>query len=166
MGLLIDDAAVPHNAAAALFSSASPAAAPAAKRKRKAAEDGAQASGGEHRSDDNGSTSARSRADPEVDDEKPAPAVAGDQKRVGEKPKGRTKPDANKPEGEDPERLARTVFVGNVPIETDRHKVERHFAGFGKVESVRIRSVAAANPKMPQKAAVIKKELDASVKAS
>jgi nucleolar protein 12 len=56
-------------------------------------------------------------------------------------------------------RLARTVFVGNVPVGTGVKQLRKHFASFGAVESVRFRAAAAENPKMPQKAAVIKGEL-------
>lgn len=55
--------------------------------------------------------------------------------------------------------LPRTVFVGNVPSDTGRKKLQRHFASYGDVESVRLRTGAAANPKMSQRAAVITGEL-------
>jgi hypothetical protein len=77
---------------------------------------------------------------------------------------GKQKQKLSFPSEEDPERLARTAFVGNLPLEVERHALSRHFSKYGPVESVRIRSAAAANPKMTQKAAVIKRELDATVR--
>ena len=171
MGLLVDDAKVDKkSAAAALFATPATADGPAApaSRKRKASEPAAQpeASGGakkkssaEREKSAEGSSSSRARADPEVDEAEAIPAVPGDHKRVGEKPKQK-----RAVKEDEPERLARTVFVGNVPTEVDREKLAKHFAYYGKVVSVRIRSAAAANPKMPQKAVVIKKDYDAAVK--
>ncbi|CAM9400433.1 unnamed protein product, partial [Discosporangium mesarthrocarpum] len=45
-------------------------------------------------------------------------------------------------EKERDEKKACTVFVGNLPISTGPKKVTRLFREFGKVASVRIRSVA------------------------
>jgi nucleolar protein 12 len=55
----------------------------------------------------------------------------------------------------DNERLARTVFVGNVPLETKREKLAKLFKSCGPVESVRFRSVPVKNTKLPKKAAVL-----------
>ena len=170
MGLLLDDKKIDKkSAAAALFASpATPVEAPMApaSRKRKASEPAAPpaaAGAVKKKSADKksaeGSSSSRARADPEVDEEAAIPAVPGDHKRVGEKPKQK-----RTMKEDDPERLARTIFVGNVPTEVDRQQLEKHFAYYGTVVSVRIRSTAAANPKMPQKAVVIKKDYDATVK--
>lgn len=63
-------------------------------------------------------------------------------------------------------KLARTVFVGNVPTDASHKKLKRHFEKYGKLDSVRVRSAAAANLKMPQKAAVITRELDTAVRDS
>jgi len=67
---------------------------------------------------------------------------------------------------QDGERLARSVFVGNVPVTTDRQALKRHFSAFGKVESVRIRSAASANLKMSQRAAVITGTIASDVRDS
>jgi nucleolar protein 12 len=64
----------------------------------------------------------------------------------------------------DAARLARTIFVGNVPPATRRHALAKHFATLGPVESVRIRSVASSNLKLAQRAAVIKQAIDTSVR--
>ena len=56
---------------------------------------------------------------------------------------------------ESAESLSRTVFVGNLPVDTTRKALTRHFSSFGPVESARLRSASAVNPKMPQRAAVI-----------
>lgn len=68
--------------------------------------------------------------------------------------------DAAKPaELEDPERLSRTVFVGNVPAITKRKELKRLFKSFGPVEAVRLRGVVAANPKLPKKTALLARRM-------
>jgi len=62
------------------------------------------------------------------------------------------------------ERLARTVFVGNIPIKTKRQALVKHFSAHGPVESVRIRSAASGNLKLAQRAAVITGAIDGSVR--
>lgn len=59
---------------------------------------------------------------------------------------------------ETPEQLARTVFVGNIPVSSDTKKLKRFFRKYGKVDIVRIRGVPVANPNTPKKVAIIKKE--------
>ena len=66
-----------------------------------------------------------------------------------------------KPETEDLERLDRTVFVGNVPLSATRKELKSYFATYGKVESVRLRSVPVAGPKHSRKRAVVKGEFHA-----
>lgn len=61
---------------------------------------------------------------------------------------------------EDPEKLSRTVFVGNVSTSTTAKVLKRAFTPCGSVASVRIRSVAFANKKMSRKGAVISKAFD------
>ncbi|XP_068729915.1 RNA-binding protein 34-like [Montipora capricornis] len=62
---------------------------------------------------------------------------------------------------EDPERLARTVFVGNLPVAFTGKKLKKLFAVYGKVESVRFRSAALAQPNFSRKVAMKKKEFHA-----
>ncbi|XP_063933439.1 uncharacterized protein LOC135145256 [Zophobas morio] len=57
------------------------------------------------------------------------------------------------------EKEIRTVFVGNLPNSTSRKEIKRFFGKVGKVESVRIRSLAFLNPSQPRKVSFIKKEL-------
>lgn len=59
---------------------------------------------------------------------------------------------------ENPERLARTVFVGNLPVTFTRKKLKQMFANYGDVESVRFRSVALAKPGLSRKVAMKKRE--------
>lgn len=49
---------------------------------------------------------------------------------------------------ESPEKLKRTVFVGNVSIECTRPQLERHFSAYGKIESSRFRSVPVKSSKV------------------
>ena len=65
----------------------------------------------------------------------------------------------SRPVVDDDAKLARTVYVGNVPADATRKAIKRHFVTYGAVESVRLRSASAANPKMSQRAAVITGEL-------
>ena len=60
---------------------------------------------------------------------------------------------------DDPERLSRTVFVGNIPISATRKDLKKFFAKYGEIESVRLRSVPIANAKHSRKLAIVKKEL-------
>jgi len=97
----------------------------------------------------------------------PAPAPPSAASRAAQKaPKKSEEAGAEAAEraGDDPDRLARTVFVGNLPPDTSRKAVAKHFGAFGRVESVRIRSVASANLKLEQRAAVIKKAVNTAVR--
>lgn len=42
----------------------------------------------------------------------------------------------------DPEKMSRTLFVGNVPIETKEKELKRLFTPYGRVESLRFRSIS------------------------
>lgn len=64
----------------------------------------------------------------------------------------------DKQESEDPEIKARTVFVGNVPIKCTKKEVKKHFRKYGIIESLRIRGIPPANPKVSKKVAAIKQE--------
>lgn len=70
-----------------------------------------------------------------------------------------------KPHVSDPEQEERTVFVGNVPLTADIKELKRFFALYGKVDSLRIRGIPAADPKMPKKVALIKKKFHANRKS-
>eukprot|EP00795_Rhopilema_esculentum_P008697 gene8697-14717_t len=56
------------------------------------------------------------------------------------------------------ERLSRTIFVGNVSIDATKKELKSIFSKYGKVESVRFRSVPVAGPKHSKKVAILKKE--------
>ena len=58
------------------------------------------------------------------------------------------------------ERLARTIFVGNIPTLTTRKQLLKHFTAFGPVKNVRLRSVASSNLKLSKRAAVINGAID------
>jgi nucleolar protein 12 len=57
--------------------------------------------------------------------------------------------------GKREERDDRTVFVGNVAVPPQNAKLKKLFAAHGGVESLRIRSVARNNPKLPKRVAVM-----------
>lgn len=66
---------------------------------------------------------------------------------------------ARSAELEDPERLSRTAFVGNVPAKTSRKELKKLFKQYGAVENVRLRGVIAANPKLPKKSALLARRM-------
>ncbi|XRB16906.1 nucleolar protein 12 [Pseudoscourfieldia marina] len=56
----------------------------------------------------------------------------------------------------DQDKLERTIFVGNVPVTATRKQVKTAFASYGRVESVRLRSIPlSADTKAPRKAVAI-----------
>lgn len=56
------------------------------------------------------------------------------------------------------EKLVRTVFVGNLPVDTEKKALKTLFKKYGNIESMRFRSVVAADLKTPKRVAFIKKE--------
>lgn len=58
----------------------------------------------------------------------------------------------------DSDQESRTLFCGNLPVTATRKDVKKLFRQFGDISSVRIRSAASSNPKLPQKAVVIRKD--------
>jgi RNA recognition motif-containing protein len=58
----------------------------------------------------------------------------------------------------DPAKDSRTVFVGNVPVALKLKYIKRHFAPCGAVESVRMRSLPVASPKLSRKGAYATKD--------
>ena len=58
----------------------------------------------------------------------------------------------------DPDKDARTVFVGNVPVSIKLKHIKRHFTPCGTVESVRLRSLPVATPKLSRKGAYATKD--------
>ena len=66
-----------------------------------------------------------------------------------------------RPPGErvtDADKDARTVFVGNVPVAIKLKHIKQHFAVCGAVESVRLRSLPVASPKLSRKGAYATKD--------
>ncbi|GFX24849.1 RNA-binding protein 34 [Trichonephila clavipes] len=59
-------------------------------------------------------------------------------------------------EPETPERLARTLFVGNLPVIVSRQMLEKLFVPFGSVESCRLRGSVPTKSSIPKKVADIK----------
>ncbi|XP_068241663.1 RNA-binding protein 34-like isoform X2 [Palaemon carinicauda] len=56
----------------------------------------------------------------------------------------------------------RTVFVGNVNLNVGKRKLARFFSSYGKVEAVRLRSAAPAQPEVSKKEAVVKRNVHPS----
>jgi len=66
---------------------------------------------------------------------------------------------------ETPERLERTLFIGNVSINVTKKTLKKIFIEFGEIESLRFRSFVGADLKVPKKVAVIKMEYHAECKS-
>ncbi|XP_072959242.1 uncharacterized protein [Typha angustifolia] len=64
---------------------------------------------------------------------------------------------------DDESKLARTVFVGNLPLKTKHKTLLKEFATFGEIESVRVRSVPLKNTKTPRKGAIFQGEINDAV---
>jgi len=56
------------------------------------------------------------------------------------------------------ERDQRTLFLGNLPTNTKKKDLRALCATYGKIESIRFRSVPVASPKLPKKVALITKQ--------
>ena len=56
------------------------------------------------------------------------------------------------------EHNTRTIFVGNVPHDITAKKLKKLFEKFGTVESLRLRCPPLADPRVPKKVAVIKRD--------
>lgn len=52
----------------------------------------------------------------------------------------------------------RTIFVGNVPLSVPKAKLKKLFMKYGHVDSLRLRGVPVADPRVPKKVAFIKRE--------
>merc|ERR1719473_942375 len=93
---------------------------------------------------------------PKVTHEAPAPKPAA---KPTEKRKRDAAQDGDEAEERDGGKLARTVFVGNVPVSATRKEIKRAFATYGRVESVRVRSLPVAETtKAPRRAVAITRE--------
>jgi len=66
---------------------------------------------------------------------------------------------------ETPERLERTLFVGNVALTVTRKTLRKLFNKFGELETIRFRSFVGADMKTPRKVALIKKTFHAECKS-
>ena len=61
-------------------------------------------------------------------------------------------------DSDSPDRLARTVFVGNIPLNATRKEIKVFFTTYGRVESVRLRSVPVTKQGHSKKLAIVKRE--------
>eukprot|EP00252_Welwitschia_mirabilis_P007913 TRINITY_DN1960_c0_g1_i2.p1 TRINITY_DN1960_c0_g1~~TRINITY_DN1960_c0_g1_i2.p1 ORF type:complete len:654 (+),score=159.34 TRINITY_DN1960_c0_g1_i2:90-1964(+) len=64
---------------------------------------------------------------------------------------------------DDEDKLHRTIFVGNLPVKTNKKHLIREFSRFGQVESVRLRSVPLVETKMPRKNAILTKNINEAI---
>jgi len=66
------------------------------------------------------------------------------------------KAEDSKERKEDPEKEARTVFIGNLPVTCKKQELKKIFVDFGKIEAVRFRCATRPDLKTTKKVAVIK----------
>lgn len=59
----------------------------------------------------------------------------------------------------DPEKEARTIFIGNVPIQCKKEEMRTFFKKYGTIESVRFRCAARKDLSLPKKAAFLMKQI-------
>jgi len=69
------------------------------------------------------------------------------------------KAEASKDKKFDPEKEARTVFVGNLPASVNVKDIKRRFKDYGSVETVRLRGAARPDLKTTKKVAVITRKI-------
>lgn len=63
-----------------------------------------------------------------------------------------------------PERQSRTAFVGNVPVDTTKKQLVRHFESCGRIESVRFRGFIPVKETLSKKVAAMTKEVHPNCK--
>jgi len=66
---------------------------------------------------------------------------------------------------ETPERLERTLFIGNVALTVTKKMLRKIFNKFGELETIRFRSFVGADAKTPRKVALIKKNFHSECKS-
>lgn len=102
------------------------------------------------------------------DDEDAAAELSSSSKDAVKGEKGDKKDAAKKnpklTKEEKEERDKRTIFIGNVPKETDRSALKKAFRKFGIIESLRMRGIVSENPKLPLKVAAILKKHHPKIK--
>ncbi|XP_076463627.1 RNA-binding protein 34-like isoform X2 [Babylonia areolata] len=95
----------------------------------------------------------RKRKKSEIDDEDGEDGDDDSQNKKGIKEDKRPRRDRLKKASE-----KRTIFIGNVPLRTNKKKLTRLFKQFGEIESVRFRCAPVGDPTMKKRVAVITKE--------
>ncbi|CAH1958676.1 unnamed protein product [Acanthoscelides obtectus] len=88
------------------------------------------------------------------DDETPDSPVklSHNQKNAERRIKDKKKSEPN------PEETAKTIYVGNVPLNTNKKQLKALFQKYGEIESLRFRGIPLADPRTPKRVAAIKKE--------
>lgn len=96
----------------------------------------------------------------------PPPGIVHESLLMEKQKKKREKSDLDeeeeKPKGvkgkRDTSKDSKTVFVGNLPVNTDKKELHKLFRKFGSIETVRLRCVPRSDTKLPKRAAVILKD--------
>ncbi|CAB4017920.1 RNA-binding 34 [Paramuricea clavata] len=88
------------------------------------------------------------------------PDAAADNEDENKQTRKMSKTPKNKSCDDDSERLARTIFVGNLPLSMTRKDLKKFFKKYGEIESARLRSVAVPDLKTSKKVAAIKKSFN------
>lgn len=96
----------------------------------------------------------------------PPPGIVHESLLMEKQKKKTKKPDLDeeeeKPKGikskRDTSKDCKTIFVGNLPVNTDKKELHKLFRKFGSIETVRLRCVPRSDTKLPKRAAVILKD--------
>lgn len=96
----------------------------------------------------------------------PPPGIVHESLLMEKQKKKKEKSDLDEEEGKpkgikskrDTSKDCKTVFVGNLPVNTDKKELHKLFRKFGSIETVRLRCVPRSDTKLPKRAAVILKD--------
>ncbi|KAK3182980.1 hypothetical protein Dsin_030266 [Dipteronia sinensis] len=89
--------------------------------------------------------------------------VVGEKRKKADDKTEDTMAPTNEEGFDDENKLLRTVFVGNLPLNVKKKSLLKEFSKFGDVESVRIRSVPILDTKVPRKGAILTKQINDNV---
>ncbi|KAI9177166.1 hypothetical protein LWI28_011881 [Acer negundo] len=106
---------------------------------------------------------AKAKAKAEGEEEVGRKVVVGEKRKKADDKTEDTMVTTNEEGFDDENKLLRTVFVGNLPLNIKKKSLLKEFSKFGDVESVRIRSVPILDTKVPRKGAILKKQINDNV---
>ncbi|KAK1577264.1 hypothetical protein Q3G72_020302 [Acer saccharum] len=103
------------------------------------------------------------KAKAEGEEEVGRKVVVGEKRKKADDKTEDTMVTTNEEGFDDENKLLRTVFVGNLPLNVKKKSLLKEFSKFGDIESLRIRSVPILDTKVPRKGAILKKQINDNV---